>query len=407
MMDILYVTSNLPFPPTDGPRIRLFSFIRSLAQRHHISVLSFLRTTEDAHAVEALRAYCADVQVIRRKPGYSPWRLVRGLLGPTAFGVINYYDPDMASLIKKLMRQRSLNIVQAEGIQMAQYCLNLSCSTIIDLHNIESRVMKRFAKVEPNPLKRAYAEVTWRKLVHYEQKVYSRFSHCLTCSEEDQKVVGEWAGTERVTVIPNGVDVKQYSLDGHSSEPGDRLVFVGRMDYHANVDGVKWFCKEILPYIRSRRPTVVFQIVGVHPTKQILQLARPDQVEVTGPVDDIRPYLRQAKVVVAPLRVGGGTRFKILEALAMGKAVVSTSVGSEGIAVTSGHELLIADSPREFADQVIRALEGDELRLRLGLLGRRLVEDRYSWDATCRRLEDVYSSLNVNHGKQGAVRFSL
>jgi sugar transferase (PEP-CTERM/EpsH1 system associated) len=392
MMDILYVTSNLPFPSTDGARIRLFSFIKYVSQRHRISILSFLRTTEDEHAVEALRAYCADVQVIRRKPGYSPWKLLRGLIGPTAFGVINYYDPDMASRFKNMVRERNFDIVQVENIHMAQYCLNAGCPTILDLHNVDSMLMRRYAEQERNPLKRGYAEVTWRKLAAYEREVCARFAACLTCSEEDRRLWVEQTGADRVHMIPNGALSEDYLPNNEAELASNWLVFVGRMDYRPNIDAVRWFCQEILPHIYKVRPNVVFQIVGGNPTKEVCRLAAPGRVEVTGFVEDVRPYLRAASVVVVPLRVGGGTRFKILEAMAMGKAVVSTALGAEGIACTPGRDILIATNPQEFASYVLKVLDSLDIRKRLGIAGRELVKRHYDWNVIGQKLEDVYHS---------------
>jgi glycosyltransferase involved in cell wall biosynthesis len=164
------------------------------------------------------------------------------------------------------------------------------------------------------------------------------------------------------------------------------------MDYFANVDGIRWFCKEVLPIVRACRPDVVFQIVGGYPTKEVQQLAIPDHVDVTGFVEDVRPYLRAATAVVVPLQVGGGTRLKILEALAMGKVVVTTSIGTEGIKAIPGEEILVADHPGEFAKQIVRALNNPALRSQVGIAGRRLVEKRYSWEKIGECLEEVYQS---------------
>jgi polysaccharide biosynthesis protein PslH len=389
-MEILFITSNLPYPPTDGWKIRVFSLLRYLSCRHRVSLVSFMRTTEDPRAVEELRKYCSDMWVVPRDPRYSWWKLFLGLIGPTAFPVLNYGNKQMMELLRDVLQKRSFDIVQAESLAMAQYCSALTHTTILDLHNIESILIKRYAQQEKNLLKRGYAEVTWRKLALYERRVCRRFSHCLTCSEEDQRVVRQHTGSERVNVISNGVDLEAYVPDGVPVAPIDRVVFVGRMDYHANVDGVVWFCREILPYIRRQKPDVLFQIVGGYPTEEVRRLASPRRIEVTGFVDDVRPYLKEATVVVVPLRVGGGTRLKILEALAMGKAVISTSLGAEGISVVDRREILLADHPEQFAEKVLEALDNPELRASLHTAGRRLVEAHYSWTSIGQRLEEVY-----------------
>jgi sugar transferase (PEP-CTERM/EpsH1 system associated) len=289
-----------------------------------------------------------------------------------------------------MVTKGSFDIIQAENLHVAQYCLGLKAVTILDLLGIESSVMKRYADMEHHSLKRVYAEITSKKLAEYEREVCGRFTHCLVCSEEDRRLLQEATGVDNASLIPNGVDVETFSPDGVKTPQNNRIVFVGRMDYHANVDGVRWFCDEVLPMVRDHSPDVLFQIVGGHPTKEVRRLARPGQVEVTGFVEDVRPYLREATVVVVPLRVGGGTRLKILEALAMGKAIVSTTVGAEGIDLTPERHLLTADQPEEMCHQILRLLKHADLRTSLSKAGRSLVEERYSWKAIGQRLEHVY-----------------
>jgi glycosyltransferase involved in cell wall biosynthesis len=199
-----------------------------------------------------------------------------------------------------------------------------------------------------------------------------------------------------VSVIPNGVDVEAYAAqdialpNGAVPPPGDRIVFVGRMDYHANVEGVRWFCRQVLPRIRAHRPRVLFQIVGGYPVPAISRLARAGEIEVTGFVRNVRPYVKEASVVVVPLRVGGGTRLKILEALALGKPLVSTTVGAEGIEAVPDRDLVIADHAQAFADEVVSLLSHPEKGAALGDAGRRLVESKYNWEYIVKNLETIY-----------------
>lgn len=402
-MDILFVTAALPYPPTDGAKIRLFSLIRSLAARHKVSLVSFMRNTEERSAIHELRGYCASVSVVERDPRYSPLKLAQGLFSPTPFPVMQYRNARMAGLVAETVTKGSFDIIQAESLHVAQYCLGWKAVTILDLLGIESSVMKRYAEKERHWLKRMYAEITSKKLAEYEREVCGRFTHCLVCSEEDRLLLRKVAPIESVSVIPNGVDLETYSPNGAAVLPNNRIVFVGRMDYHANVSGVRWFCEKILPLIRARRPNVLFQIVGGEPTKEVRSLAVAGQVEVTGFVEDVRPYLREATVVVVPLQVGGGTRLKVMEALAMGKPVVSTTVGAEGIAVVPERHILMADDPGEMVRQIFRALDSPPLRRQLGAEGRRLVEDRYSWNTIGQHLEQIYEScLRRSHGYKPA-----
>jgi glycosyltransferase involved in cell wall biosynthesis len=272
--------------------------------------------------------------------------------------------------------------------------------TVLDLHNIESLLMKRYAECVTNPLKRVYADVTWRKLWRYETTTYGRFDECLACSEEDRTIALQQAPAARVTIVPNGVDLQLGVSMEETHRISARLVFVGRMDYHANVDGIVWFSREVLPRLRAVRPDVSVQIVGGNPSPEVRRLAQPGVIDVLGFVEEIGPFLREAAIVVVPLRVGGGTRLKILEALGLGKAVVSTRVGAEGIAITHGSNILIADEAGQFAESVLALLADPGWAHRLGLAGRRLVEQQYNWEAIVARLEELYRArLATRHAR--------
>ena len=456
-MDILFLTRDLPYPPTDGWKIRVFSLIQQLSRRHRVSLVSFMRTTENPDDVHGLEPYCEQIRVVPRVHWYSPWKVLLGLVGPNALPIVAYQDRQMLDTLKSITKGRKFDIVQAESLHMAQYALGLPAPAVLDLHNIESTLMKRAADTQKEPFTRGYMGLTGRKLATYERGVCRRFAFCLTCSEEDRRELASEAGVERIAVIPNGVDLQSYASEGvlnppagaesparlrqgfggsaeagkHESQrrrkgepepsaPGssrarsegalsgktwgpaameedqprqaNRLVFVGRMDYRPNVDAVRWFSREVLPRIREQIPNAVFQIVGGHPTKAVERLAARNRIEVTGFVEDVRPYLKEATAVVVPLRAGGGTRLKILEALAMGKAVVSTSVGAEGIEAVPQRDLLIGDDPEAFASQVVRVIEDKNLRRSLGQAGRKLTEEKYGWDSIARDLERVYEN---------------
>jgi sugar transferase (PEP-CTERM/EpsH1 system associated) len=392
-MEILFIAATLPYPPTDGAKIRLFSLIKHLAVRHKVSVASFVTSADHPDAIEHLRSYCKEVIVVRRYSRYAFSKIIRGLVSPTPFPVLNYWDPKMASAIKRIVESTTFDIVQAETLLAAQYCTAIRRYKILDLFDIYSVVMQRYAEQQANLLKRGYAQMTARKLAQYERTICPQFTHCLVSSPNDQHALQKHVGAKHVTLIPNGVDLDLYVPQNGQNEKGNRIVFVGRMDYAPNVDGVRWFCREVLPLVKAQCVENLFQIVGKNPGTTVKRLAIPGQIEVTGFVEDIRPYLRAATVCVVPLRVASGTRLKILESLAMGKAIVSTSVGAEGLAVTPEQDLLIADDPRDFAKQIVRVLGDVGLRERLGKAGRLLVETQYGWNTIGQRLESVYERV--------------
>jgi sugar transferase (PEP-CTERM/EpsH1 system associated) len=392
-MDILFVTATLPYPPTDGAKIRLFSLIKNLAVHHKVSVVSFVTPSDTEEAVKSLGSHCKEVIVVPKNPAYSLSTLLWGLVSPTPFPILNYWNPAMAAAIRRIVESNKFDIVQAETLQAAQYCARIKSRTVLDLFDIQSVVMRRYAKQQVNPLKSIYAYMTAGKLSNYERTICSQFDHCLTSSPDDKEVLEKATGLSNVTVIPNGVDLDACVLSKEESEDDNRIVFVGRMDYAANVDGIHWFCRKVFPLIRAQHPKVVLQIVGKYPNKGVRRLAIPGQIEVTGYVEDVRPNLRAAAVSVVPLKVAGGTRLKILEGLAMGKAIVSTTMGAEGLAVTPGKNILIADSEEAFARHVIHLLKDVALRNRLGRAGRRLAEEHYGWSMIGRRLEELYERI--------------
>ena len=238
-MDILFVTATMPYPPTDGAKIRLFSLIKNLAVRHRISVASFVIPTDHPDAIDHLRGYCEDVQVVRRDPRYPVSKILWGLVSPTPFPILNYRDPGMAALVKRMVKSRSFDIVQAEALQVAQYCTESPGCRVLDLFDIQSVVMKRYANQQRDVLKRTYAQLTARKLARYEQTIGPGFSHSLTVSQDNLDFVRKHMGFDSVSVIPNGVDLDAYTFDDRQSVENNRIVFIGRMDYSANEDGVQ------------------------------------------------------------------------------------------------------------------------------------------------------------------------
>ena len=277
---------------------------------------------------------------------------------------------------------------------------------VFDDHNAEYILQQRAFETDARQPRRwmgaLYSLIQWQKLRRYEARVCRAFDRVVAVSPADAQALQRLVPGLEVTVVLNGVDTECYNdqflmtndqarighwdlVIGHWS-----LVFTGKMDFRPNVDAVLWFCQEILPSIRRERPSVRFTIVGRDPHPRVLALARDPQVTVTGYVEDVRPYIAGAAVYVVPLRMGGGTRLKVLEAMAMGQAIVSTTLGCEGVVLTPGREAALADTAQEFAWRVVELL-GDEGRRRsMGQQARRLVEARYDWRAIVPRLEQVY-----------------
>ncbi|HEY3298946.1 MAG TPA: glycosyltransferase family 4 protein, partial [Armatimonadota bacterium] len=289
------------------------------------------------------------------------------------------------------------DLIYVDHLQMFQFVPDPSpCPVLLDEHNVEWRIIERFSQTgsASGPFGRAFARLEWPKLRAYELKACTRADRVLTVTPQDAETLSQ-AGvpSERLSAVPIGVDTdyfKPLSLDPDSR----RIISIGTMSWPPNIDALTFFCKSVYPAVKEGVPDVTFSIVGANPTEEIRALAVQDEsIEVTGFVDDIRTEAQGSAVFVVPLRIGSGMRVKILDAMALGLPVVTTSVGCEGIALTPSQHALVADEPADFAAAVVRLLNDPQERERLGTAGRRLVEDSYSWPPILSRLDDILSAL--------------
>jgi glycosyltransferase involved in cell wall biosynthesis len=322
--------------------------------------------------------------------------------------------PAMHRLIDQWATDTTYDLVQSEGIEMAQYGMriarpanqrqaaNLRRPLVFDDHNCEYLLQKRNALTDLRLPRRwlaaAYSLVQWQKLRQYEARICRFATATLAVSEADRQALQALVPGLKVTIVSNGIDLAEYPLlPPPAPTPPVRLVFTGKMDYRPNIDAMLWFGRHVLPLIQAQAPNLCLQIVGMNPHPRLDELRANPAVEIVGAVPDTRPYLQTAAVYIIPMRVGGGTRFKALEAMASGKAIVSTTLGVEGIPVQDGHELLLADTPDAFAGQVLRLLAdqraGGPFSMALGAQARQFVERHYSWAQIVPRLEQLYTTL--------------
>ena len=419
-MKILFLTPQLPYPPHQGTTIRNYNLIVNLAARHEVHLLSFVRSRDELARAIPLRECCRNIEVVPA-PKRSPLkRLISTLFSPLPDMALRLPSAEFRAKLEAYLRREHFDVLQVEGIEMVQYGLGLraqgtrykaikpelcglhlaSCTLVFDDHNAEYLLQRRAFETDMRHPSRwlgaFYSFIQWQKLRRYEAEACRRFDRIVAVSAADAAALSRLVPGLSVTIVPNGVDTEYYNdqipmaksqlVIGRWS-----LVFTGKMDFRPNVDAVLWFCDEVLPLVQKEMPTVHFYIVGRDPNRRVLSLNENPGVTVTGYVEDVRPYIGRAAVYVVPLRIGGGTRLKVLEAMAMGKAIVSTSLGCEGIELTS-RELVIADTAEEFAGQVIGLLRDDARRRELGQAARRLVEARYDWRFIVPKLEEVYRS---------------
>ncbi len=400
-MRILLITPQLPYPPRQGTQIRNFHLLRAAAGVHHVDLLSFARRGESLSAAGPLLELCGEIHLVPA-PLRTRQERLRTLLTSA--------DPDMAHRLRSeelaatliaMLGRAHYDVVQVAGIEMARYVPMIretapSTRVIFDDHNAEYLLQGRAAAVDAHhPLswpKALYSLIQWHRLRRYEARVCQEADAVLAVSADDAKALRSLDGTAPISVVPNGVDTEYFRPNLHTSPEPAALLFTGTMDFRPNVDAVRWLVTEVLPLLEKTRPDVRLYVVGRSPAPAVQRLAS-DKVTVTGAVEDVRPYFARASLFVVPMRMGGGVRLKILETLAMGLPVVSTSMGAEGTGLSHGKELLIADTAEQFAGAVTRLLGDSALRTRLAQAGRQTACERFDWGRIAPRLLDVYSSI--------------
>ncbi len=406
-MRILLLTPQRPYPPHQGTTLRNFNLIKELAKRNTVSVLTFLEPDQNPDDPGPLPDLCRWIESLP-VPARSPnLRLRQMLLTRRPDMSWRLWSPAFNDrLAARLREEPPFDVVEIEGIEMAPYLPTLEAARprpmiIYDAHNAEWILQQRaFAadvRTPPRWLAALYSWIQQRRLRRYETELLRRVDHTIAMSAPDKVALRELVSGAPITVIPNGVDLPAYSRFTGNPISYD-LLFTGKMDFRPNIDAALWFGQQVLPRIQARRPDTTFAIVGQRPHPRLEVLRDLSGVTITGYVEDVRPYIAGTTVYVAPLRVGGGTRLKLLEAMAMGKAIVSTTVGAEGFPVVNGQELILADDPETFAAEVL-ALLGDPVRRReLGHTSQAFARATYGWDALVPQLEKVYETVRQSNG---------
>ncbi len=398
-MNILFLTTKFPYPPDSGAKIRDFNLIKEVSKEHDISLISFIQDEGEKRNLEFLRPYCKSIEVVRERGRINLFAgIFISLFTRKPFTIAKFYSFKMKQKIKAILSSDEFDLIHCSHLHMAQYVENIrGVPKILDEHNIEFFLIKRYLKEQKNLIKKIFVFfLQYLKLAGYESSIAQKFDHCFVVSEIDKKSLESIAPRASLSVISNGVDVGRYNPQESDAQPNS-LVFTAVMDWFPNEDAVLYFYDKIWPLIKKEIEDVSLCIVGRNPSSKIVNLSRGEgNITVTGYVEDVRPYIAKSSVYIVPLRIGGGSRLKILEAMAMGKAVVSTSIGCEGLKVSDNENILIADSPEEFSAKIAMLLRNKELRNKLGISARKLVEDNYSWDIIGARLKEVYIKT-VNH----------
>jgi len=400
-MRVLFLSQIVPYPPHGGVLQRGYNVIRQLGQLADVHLLAFIHpdalptpTTLDESRHE-LGRFCRTVEYfplwVKKSPAHKAVGLALSLGSRASFGAIAHRSRAFGRSVAAATRGERFDIIHVDTIALAPFVdlHHPPAATVLTHHNIESMLMARRSQVEPRRAARAFLAREAAKLEAAERTISPQFDLNIVMSDSDRQALSALAPDVRAAVVPNGVDTDYFKPAPERETPA--LIYGGGMNMFANRDAVMYFLSEVWPVIRAARPEVRFFAVGQDPPRELTAMAERDSnIVVTGYVADIREYIAQAAVYVVPLRVGGGTRLKVLDAMAMGKAMVSTSVGCEGIGVTPGEHLMIADTPQAFADATLTLLADPHRRAALGRAARSLVEREYSWPVVGRQLLSGY-----------------
>lgn len=391
-MKILFCSRWFPYPPDNGSRIRIFNLIKQLSSRHEVDLISFTEENLEEEQLAGLRIYCRNIEVVPYKP-YQPngSKALLGFFSKRPRSVVDTYCVEMQELVNGAVHKNPYDVVIASQIDMAPYTDGLTNLPKIFEEVELTTLHEQFLNVS-HPLKKLRNGLTWWKQANYTAGMLRDFNGCTVVSEaEREQVLQVSPNYHPIAVVPNGVDLAHHAADFGSPEV-NTLIYSGALTYYANFDAVNFFLRDIFPLIQAKRPEVKLYITGRLDGVPVDDLPRNDGVVFTGYLDDIRPKVAQSWVSVVPLRLGGGTRLKILESLALGTPVVATDKGAEGLDLVPGHDLLTANDPADFAAAVLRVLEEESLRATLSYNGRQVAK-KYDWQVIgqsfCNFVEEV------------------
>ena len=392
-MKILYLSLRFPYPPHSGDKIRTYNILKDLSQRHSISFVSFVQSPQEASRVGELQEYCDQVKTV----GFSKFRAYRNCLlySPFAepFQVVYWHSRDMQRQVDEMMERNGFDVIHVQFFRMAQYVTKYNNEhKVLDSGDSFSLNLSRRSRLDRG-LSWPLLKVEASKVRVYETTIARWFDRVTMVSPLDRDYMLSINGNIPMSIVPMGVDLEYYQPS--HEDYGTNLLFTGSIRYFPNKDAILYFYSEIFPIIKDAVPNVKFYVVGNRPPRKISNLISGGDVVVTGRVEDVRPYFAKSAVFVCPLRTGSGMQTKILEAMAMGVPVVTTSMGFGAIEAAAGKDIIVADDAMRFAQEVIRLLKDKESRQEVARNARKLVEGKYGWPSVVKRLDAIYENITT------------
>jgi sugar transferase (PEP-CTERM/EpsH1 system associated) len=410
-MRILWLKSELLHPVDKGGRIRTYNMLRELKREHHVTYLTLDDGTAAPDAMELAREYCHEVERIpfTTTPKDSQKLyvdLLQNLASPLPYAVAKYRSPAMTRRILQLVGEKRFDVVVCDFLFPSQNLPALAeCPIVLFQHNVEAAIWERHYKTSASTIRRYYMREQWRRMARFERAECRRFHKVIAVSEADARTMEADYGLPHVAWVPTGVDTRYFAPSGLAKTNPREIVFTGAMDWLPNEDAIGHFVSAILPLVRRTLPDATFTVVGRNPTARIRQLAAATAgMEIAGSVPDVRPYVERGAVSIVPMRIGGGTRLKIYEAMALARPVVTTTIGAEGLPVTPDEHVLFADDAESFAAQVVRLLESPDDARALGARGAEFVRRNFGWERVSQQFAEICAEVVADAA--GARRLS-
>ena len=402
-MRILWLKTELLHPVDKGGKIRTYQLLKQLKTDHHITYLTLDDSTSPQDAATSATEYCHELIRIPHltRPKFSAGfyaELALNLASSLPYAIRKYKSEAMTRAITEATSKNFFDVVICDFLAPAvNLPRDLQTPVVLFQHNVEAEIWRRHYNVQQNAAKRLYLYRQWRKMQRFERDVCRRVDSVIAVSETDSEMMERDYGLAKVPNIPTGVDVDFFKPLNSATARPNSLVFTGSMDWLPNEDAMQYFINDILPIVKQKIPNVHLTIVGRNPYPSLVELAQQDPaLTVTGRVDDVRCYIEDAVAFIVPIRIGGGTRLKIYEAMAMEKPVISTTIGAEGLPVYDGAQLLIADDPKTLAEAVVMVLSDSELATRLGTSAAQLVRQNFGWPGVATSFVDICRAVIVN-----------
>lgn len=388
-MNVLYVCHRFPYPPSRGGKIRPFNMIRHLSEQgHRVTVCSLARSAEEAAAASGVAPYCERFECVRVSAPTQALRMVLRLAGRTPSSMGYFFSARLARRVRDLLAKRGWDLILVHCSSVAQYVEHENrVPKLLDFGDMDSQKWLEYAKHRSFPLRLGYA-LEGAKMVRAEKRLSEKFDLCTTTTRAEWETLEGFRTGVATDWFPNGVDTSFFRPDGEAPNP-DTISFVGRMDYYPNQECMLRFCKQTWPLLRARRPDAKLLIIGADPSAEIRDLGSLAGVTVTGSVKDVRPYVRSSAVMVAPLGIARGTQNKILEAMAMGVPVVTSSIAAGGVDAQAGRHFLVADTDQAYVEAILRLLDDPAERRRLGSAGRERMLSHHAWPSSMKRLDAI------------------